>query len=330
MEKVVLELYVGEMGREPKKCELGAMLTDKQFTRRLDRRICERMDGVRGMGNVGTHGEPVQASDANRALDDVCMVLSWLHRRRGGAEMANGQPGGHGGLPVSNLPPQEHAGEGSGGVAVATDTARIELVIDADFNSFTPQEQKRLLRAIKETMSAGGDIRVIGKRRGSVRLTLEVTPAQAEQLRWAVQRGDYAAFGVVDAQLVAPEAEPESSPGLALSRWFRKLFRDRPDLLTKRSNDEVISLWEAANPGKEFSKKHRQAMANVKSALKKAGRRRKRRAQPAAGTLERLEEAIDRCLSTARGMEDRDPDIHKVVRNVRLARDELRSISRDN
>ena len=130
----------------------------------------------------------------------------------------------------------------------------------------------------------------------------------------------------------------------SMRSWFRTTFGQRPDLVRKRgSNEEIERMWRAAHPGKDFTKRHRQAMANVKSALKKAGRKGRRRGQPAeasgmipgarplrasaGGSLEHLEEAIDRCLSTARGMEDRDPDIHKVVRNLRLARNELVLIS---
>jgi hypothetical protein len=126
----------------------------------------------------------------------------------------------------------------------------------------------------------------------------------------------------------------------SMSAWFRTTFGERPDLVRKKgSNEEIEQLWRAAHPGRDFSKRHRQAMANVKSALKKAGRKGKRRAQhaegggivqaarpvraSAGGNLEHLEEAIDRCLSTARSLEDRDPDIHKVVRTLRLARNEL-------
>jgi hypothetical protein len=126
----------------------------------------------------------------------------------------------------------------------------------------------------------------------------------------------------------------------SMSAWFRTTFGDRPDLVKKKgSNEEIERMWRAAHPGRDFSKRHRQAMANVKSALKKSGRKGKRRAQQAegggmvqaarpvrssaGGSLEHLEESIDRCLSTARSLLDRDPDIHQVVRHLRMARNEL-------
>jgi nucleoid DNA-binding protein len=88
------------------------------------------------------------------------------------------------------------------GVAVQTDTAPIELVINRDFHSYTSKDQEHLLSAIKELLGVDGDIRVIRKKPGSVKLTLELTPQQAEQLLWAVRGGDFASFGVVEANLL--------------------------------------------------------------------------------------------------------------------------------
>jgi pSer/pThr/pTyr-binding forkhead associated (FHA) protein len=91
MEQFLVQLYTVEMGREPRKPLLGEMLADNQFTRRLERRIVERMDGIRGFGNLGPHGEKVEPIDATRALDDVCVVLDW-HLRRGRAGADPGAP----------------------------------------------------------------------------------------------------------------------------------------------------------------------------------------------------------------------------------------------
>jgi TIR domain len=88
-----------------------------------------------------------------------------------------------------------------GEVVIDTDTARIELTIDRDFDSYTDQEKNRLLTAIKELLAISSDIRVTSKKRGSVKLTLELTVEQAKRLLWAVKAGKFAEFGVVDACL---------------------------------------------------------------------------------------------------------------------------------
>jgi hypothetical protein len=81
LEKLVVQVYTAEMGRDPKKPLLGEMLADNQFTRRIARRILSRMNAIRDMGNLGPHGESVETSDAVRVLDDLCEVLDWyLHK----------------------------------------------------------------------------------------------------------------------------------------------------------------------------------------------------------------------------------------------------------
>jgi RNA polymerase sigma factor (sigma-70 family) len=79
----------------------------------------------------------------------------------------------------------------------ASPKARIELVIDRDFKSYSQQDQDRLLAAVKELLSVEGDIRVTSRKPGSVRITLELTPQQAEQLYRAVRSGALAEHHVV-------------------------------------------------------------------------------------------------------------------------------------
>jgi hypothetical protein len=81
LEKLVLRLYVSEMGKEPRKPLLGDMLADNQFTRKFERRIVSRMNAIRELANLGSHGERVQAVDAVRVLDDLCEVLEWYLQR---------------------------------------------------------------------------------------------------------------------------------------------------------------------------------------------------------------------------------------------------------
>jgi hypothetical protein len=52
LERVWFGVYQAEMGQEPRKPVLGEMLTDNQFTRRIERRILARMNAVRDMGNL--------------------------------------------------------------------------------------------------------------------------------------------------------------------------------------------------------------------------------------------------------------------------------------
>lgn len=81
LEKLVVEMYLSETGREPRKPLLGDMLADNQFTRKIDRRILSRMNAIRDMGNLGAHCDAVNSRDAARVLDDLCEVLEWYLQR---------------------------------------------------------------------------------------------------------------------------------------------------------------------------------------------------------------------------------------------------------
>jgi serine/threonine protein kinase len=82
LELLVVEFYTAKMGRAPRTPLLGPILADNQFTRLIDRRILARMNAVRDLGNLGAHGAHVEASDAKRALDNLCEILDWYQSQR--------------------------------------------------------------------------------------------------------------------------------------------------------------------------------------------------------------------------------------------------------
>jgi RNA polymerase sigma factor (TIGR02999 family) len=135
------------------------------------------------------------------------------------------------GCPTEEAPvalPPESKQRGAGGVATETGTASIELVIGRDFDSYTAEEQERLLSAVKVLLGVTGDIRVINRRRGSVKLTLALTPEQVETLYWAAKRGELSAFGVLDANLPANLGNSEEPPKAAedLNAWYEAVYKD--------------------------------------------------------------------------------------------------------
>jgi hypothetical protein len=85
-EKLVVELFTAEMGHPPRKPLLGDILTDPQFTGRIERRMLSRLHAIRDMGNLGPHGEHVERSDAERVLWDLFEVLDWYARRSPGGQ----------------------------------------------------------------------------------------------------------------------------------------------------------------------------------------------------------------------------------------------------
>jgi hypothetical protein len=113
---------------------------------------------------------------------------------------------------------------GTRGAVTAVRTAPVELIIDRDFDTYTQEDQEQLLAAIKHLLGMKGDVRV-SKRRGSVRLLLDLTPEQSERLDEAVRRGELQRFDVVglrrigDGKISADSANPDKVMILDLLRY---------------------------------------------------------------------------------------------------------------
>ena len=85
--------------------------------------------------------------------------------------------------------------------ASTTRTVDVELTLDRDFESFADSDKRRLLNAIAQLLRVG-DVTVVRVRPGSVKLTLRLDPAKAEQLMEAVRDGALDKYDVVSAAFV--------------------------------------------------------------------------------------------------------------------------------
>lgn len=90
--------------------------------------------------------------------------------------------------------------------AADSESCEIELTINRDFDSFSEEDQRRLLDAIA-TLLKISDVKVVRKREGSIKLTLRLTPAQADNLLWAIRLGKLDSLDVVDCELLDKDAE---------------------------------------------------------------------------------------------------------------------------
>jgi len=210
LEQLLLDVYASEMGKEPKRPLLKDLLTDNQFTRKLDKRIVCIMDNVRNIANLGAHpGATPRPRDAWRTLDDMCEVLDW-HRQHypRATTPPNGQVQDSGDAVRGDRAVREAtAGRGDevppempspGKVAVAADKPVIEVSISTPWSEFTMKDQAQFLQRLGGLLGVEG-IQVILRQPGSVRLGLTMTGAQAERLRQAVMNGALAEFKVVGA-----------------------------------------------------------------------------------------------------------------------------------
>jgi hypothetical protein len=128
--------------------------------------------------------------------------------------------------------------------------------------------------------------------------------------------------------------------GENLSAYFRGVFQENPKWIDTRSNDEVLARWLKDHPGeKEAPDRVKQNLANVKSLLRQAQRKKPGRpkkeslaAEPTAATsaaaprkgvrgFESLEEQIDECMTLAKNL-DRE-GLSSVINLLRRARNEV-------
>ena len=142
---------------------------------------------------------------------------------------------------------------------------------------------------------------------------------------------------------MAKKATTDGQVGETVSGYFRRVFKENPKLLKERSNDELFRRWLADHPGNDkVPEKVKTSLQNVKNVLraklkaKKAERQAQTGGQPQApgaaqqsprlprrpsGALGAVEQAIDECLTLARGI-DREA-LREVIGLLRQARNEV-------
>jgi len=81
-------------------------------------------------------------------------------------------------------------------------TTKLTIVLDDHFASFTPARLEEFVRAVRERGFHIHGIPVCAE--GSVRITLELTPDEAEELADAVEAGEFTHFRAVRAELAGP------------------------------------------------------------------------------------------------------------------------------
>jgi hypothetical protein len=135
-----------------------------------------------------------------------------------------------------------------------------------------------------------------------------------------------------------PKKAATTTGGETTGGYFRRVFKENPKLLVTRSNEELLSRWLADHPGhKAVPPNIQKHLSNVKSVLRKKGRKKHRKAKPAEldgavqavnskptptritpKGLEALEEQIDDCLTAAKKL-DREglDDVIRLLRNAR-------------
>lgn len=167
-----------------------------------------------------TDGTPItspQWPDRDVAFTDVVIgirrALSRIRRRS---------------LPETNDLPEAQSDPASikSNAPAATDQAFIELTIDRDFDSFTERQQDLLLEAIKNVLQANSTVNIVQRRRGSVKLLLQMPTGDAEKLLSAIRSGKLDEFGVSRGTYEEPAGLRQSRGSIeGISRFRERLIR---------------------------------------------------------------------------------------------------------
>ena len=101
-------------------------------------------------------------------------------------------------------------------------TPTIELTIDKDLQSFSSDDQEELLSRLQRLLSLDEPPAIVRKRKGSIKVQLELAPELAEKLFWAIKAGALSDLDVCDALLI------EGAAGNAV--WSGKRKTDKYDV----------------------------------------------------------------------------------------------------
>lgn len=81
LEKIVFDIYQSEMKIEPGEKSIGEILREEKFKKRITPNILSRINSIRTMSNIATHGNEVTVNDAIDTLENLCEVFEWYLKR---------------------------------------------------------------------------------------------------------------------------------------------------------------------------------------------------------------------------------------------------------
>lgn len=80
----------------------------------------------------------------------------------------------------------------------STEFEQVELIIDGSFEDYSVEKQKALMEAIRVLLNAKNDLKIRSKRRGSIKLLLQLSRQEATQLINAFKYGKLDGFDIID------------------------------------------------------------------------------------------------------------------------------------
>jgi hypothetical protein len=117
-------------------------------------------------------------------------------------------------VPSANGAANHDSPDSAGEPPQKTTRRTVELHVDRDFDAYTREEEDSLIAAIKRLLK-NTDVKLVGKEPGSVRLKIELDPADADKLIALARSGALDDHGVVGANIVGEVGEVLRAEGEA-------------------------------------------------------------------------------------------------------------------
>lgn len=108
----------------------------------------------------------------------------------------------------------------------------LELVLDRDYDSFDVEEQETLLEIIKGALKLNGNIKVINRQRGSVKLIVEVTEEDYKKIRKGFMEGKIDEYDVVSIRNLGVVPGPSIKVPVSSAHELREVYNERGERIS--------------------------------------------------------------------------------------------------
>lgn len=85
-------------------------------------------------------------------------------------------------------------------VEIAISSEGLEITIDGDLESLTPERKDEILKHIQDVLESPSPPAAVRFRSGSIKITVLLPPDQAERLKWQVKAGRLKYLGILNAE----------------------------------------------------------------------------------------------------------------------------------
>ncbi|MGH1363900.1 MAG: toll/interleukin-1 receptor domain-containing protein [Calditrichia bacterium] len=135
-------------------------------------------------------------------------------------------------------------------IAIKEKTLDVEITLKGDIKDFSEDKRARLLKVLEELLEINdGELKIKKIRKGSVKVTVELSPEQAEKLMWAVKAGMFSDVNIIDAEIRTFDNEMPTEESI-LPKHKREYDTEKQVAELEQTIVPLLELWEFQNPQK--------------------------------------------------------------------------------